>query len=133
MYGTHTFRKISNCLRESRSLHSGYVARAIELRLDLLDTLTPSNFPNYQRGDFIPRPDSHYDLRLYMHESFFFPSNIFATMNSTSRQAKPYMYRQPFAHTNSFLYSFSAWNALPSYVANMTTPSTFKNAYSIVL
>lgn len=69
-----------------------------------------------------------------VHESFFFPPNIFVPTNSTSRHAKPYMYRQPFARTNSFFYSFvphtiSAWNALPGYVTNMTTPSTFKNAF----
>ena len=62
----------------------------------------------------------------------FFPPNIFVPMNA-SRRAKPYMYCQPFARTNSFFYSFvphtiSAWNALPGYVTDMTTPSTFKNA-----
>ena len=66
-----------------------------------------------------------------VHESFFFPPNFFVAMNSTSRHAKLY---QPFAYTKSFLYSFvphsiSAWNALPGYVTNMTTPFTFKNAF----
>ena len=64
----------------------------------------------------------------------FFPPNIFVPTNSTSRHAKPYMYRQPFARTNSFFYSFvphtiSAWNSLPGYVTNMTTSSTFNNAF----
>jgi len=50
-------------------------------------------------------------------------------MNSTSCQAKLYMYRQPFARTNAFFYPFvpltiSEWNALPTYVMNMTTPFT---------
>ena len=26
-------------------------------------------------------------------------------------------------------HTISAWNALPGYVTNMTTPSTFKNAF----
>jgi len=52
----------------------------------------------------------------------FFPPNIFVPMNA-SRRAKPYMYCQPFARTNSFFYSFvphtiSAWNALPGYVTD---------------
>ena len=60
--------------------------------------------------------------------------NILIPMSSTLRYAKPYMYRQPFAHTNSFYYSFvprtiSDWNALPSYVTNTTSPASFKNAF----
>ena len=69
-----------------------------------------------------------------VHESYYFPPNIFIPMSSTLRYAKPYLYRQPFAHTNSFLYSFvphtiSDWNALPSYVTNTTSPASFKNAF----
>ena len=61
-----------------------------------------------------------------------FPPNIFTTM-STLCHAEPYMYRQPFAHTNSLFYSFvphtiSDWNALPSYVTNTTSPASFENA-----
>jgi len=54
---------------------------------------------------------------------FLSPPNIFVAMNSTSCHQKPYMYRHPFAHTTS------VWNALPGYETNMTTPSTFKNAF----
>ena len=52
-------------------------------------------------------------------------------MSSTLRYAKPYMYRQPFARTNSFFHSFaiSDWNALPSYVTNTTSLASFKNAF----
>ena len=69
-----------------------------------------------------------------VHESYHFPSNIFIPMSSTLHYAKPYMYRQPFAHTNSFFYSFvprtiSDCNALPSYVTNTTSPASFKNAF----
>ena len=69
-----------------------------------------------------------------VHESYHFRSNIFIPMSSTLRYAKPYMYRQPFAHTNSLFYSFvprtiSEWNALPSYVTNTTSPASFKNAF----
>ena len=69
-----------------------------------------------------------------IHESYHFPSNIFIPMSSTLHYTKPYMYRQPFAHTNSFFHSFvphtiSDWNALPSYVTNTTSPASFKNAF----
>jgi len=56
-----------------------------------------------------------------------FPSQYFCSheLNITSCKT--------FAQTNSFFYSFvphtiSAWNALPGYVTNITTLSTFKNA-----
>ena len=74
-----------------------------------------------------------------VHESYYFPPNIFIPMSSTLRYAKPYLYRQAFAHTNSFLYSFvshtlSDWNALSSYVTNtisLLVPKKFQKCFYI--
>ena len=69
-----------------------------------------------------------------VHESYYFPPNIFVPMSSILRYAKPHMYHSHLHTPTPFFYSFvpctiSNWNALPSYVTSTTSPVSFKNAF----
>ena len=65
----------------------------------------------------------------------YFPPNIVVPSSTPSHYPRSYSLHQPFARTDSYLYSFlpntvSYWNTLPEYVVASPSLSSFKRNLS---
>jgi len=115
------------CFRESKSLHSGCVERTMAWTMRIYFRV--SNCLNCQQGDFIS--DCH-DCTwvIFFFSQYFCTHELNITSCKTSHVSSTFCsYQFLLLFICASHYFISAWNALPGYVTNMTTSSTFKNAF----